>query len=342
MNTATITLTGGVNIEIVVTQLDTGGLRFDLKVLDDTGSTGDLNALFFDLADDGLADGLVAVGDDVTWMKFKSDGVTKIDNFINVNVNVNVNGEVVQEYGNFDSGVQFGTSGMAQDDIRETSFTLSHSDTALTLDMILGQDFAARLTSVGTEGGDHEDSLKIGGEAPTDPDTPPLPETVNDAIDDHLTVSNTAIFGEESGFEFLDGFATSVLENDTTDEFIYLGDVTAANGAAEDVGEIIHGSDGGLLIISANGMVDFSADGQFDYLTSEQTAETQFTYGIDGGDTATLYVTVSSSDGGGGGPLDGGDPLDDDPGEPDLFDGSDPLDGGDPFDGGDLVDPLLM
>ncbi|SLN10012.1 hypothetical protein ROG8370_00126 [Roseovarius gaetbuli] len=75
MSTSTFVLTGDVNIKIIVTELEDGSLKFDLSVLDDTGSIGDLNAIFFDLADDSLADGLTVSGDDVTGVKFKVDGV---------------------------------------------------------------------------------------------------------------------------------------------------------------------------------------------------------------------------------------------------------------------------
>ena len=286
MSTLSFTLDGDVNVSITVTEQPDGSLKFDLMVLDDTGSIGDLNAIFFDLADDSIADGLTVTGDDVTGMKFKADGVTKVDNF------TNINGEVANEFGKFDSGVQFGTSGIGKDDIRETSFILSHENQALTIDDILGQDFAARLTSVGEEGGDREGSLKIGGEAPTEPDPDVDPDPVHEANDDFLTVSETETFNSHGGTDILDDSASSVLDNDTTDGFDYSGDVKATNGNPGDVGEVVMGSDGGLLIMYPDGSVDFSANGEFDHLDDGETAQTEFTYEIEGGDTATLLVTV--------------------------------------------------
>ena len=290
MSTLTFTLTGDVNVSFTITELDDGTLKFDLAVLDDTGSIGDLNAIFFDLAEGIDPTGLNAIGDDVTGMKFKEDGVTKVDNY------TNINGEVVNEYGKFDSGVQFGTAGIGEDDIRETSFILSHSDMPLTIDALLGQDFAARLTSVGEEGGSRDESLKLGGEAPTDPDTDPEPDPVHVANDDVLTVSETETFNTNGTTDTLDGNAISVLENDTTDGFEYFGLVEGVNGNPADIGEIVVGSNGGRLIIYDDGTVDFSANGDFDHLFDGEVAQTEFTYEIEGGDTATLTVNVWGED----------------------------------------------
>lgn len=286
MNTLTFILSGDVNISISVTELEDGSLKFDLLVLDDTGSIGDLNALFFDLADDSIADGLTVTGDDVTEYKIEADSVTKVDNF------TNINGEVVNEYGKFDSGVQFGTSGIGEDDIRETSFILSHSDLDLTIDDILGQDFAARLTSVGEEGGDRDGSLKLGGEAPSDFDPDVDPDPVHVANDDQLTVFKTETFSSDGSTDSLDGSVLSVLENDTTDGFDYAGEVESTNGNPDDVGMTVAGTEGGLLIMYPDGTVDFSANGEFDDLEENQSLQTEFTYEIEGGDMATLTVTV--------------------------------------------------
>ncbi len=290
MNTLTFILSGDVNISISVTELEDGSLKFDLSVLDETGTIGDLNALFFDLADDTITDGLTVTGDDVTGVKIKADSVTKVDSF------TNINGEVVNEYGKFDSGVQFGTSGIGEDDIRETSFVMSHSEHDLTIDDILGQDFAARLTSVGEEGGDRDGSLKLGGEAPSEFEPDVDPDPVHAANNDHLTVFKTETFNADGSTDVLDGSVLSVLENDTTDGFAYTGEVEGTNGSPDDVGQIVMGTQGGLLIMYADGSVDFSANNEFDDLEENQSLETEFTYEIEGGDMATLTVTVWGSE----------------------------------------------
>jgi VCBS repeat-containing protein len=319
MDTLTFTLYGDVNVGITVTELENGDLKFDLMVLDDTGSIGDLNAIFFDLADDSIVSGLSVSGDDVTGSAFKVDGVTKVDNF------TNMNGEVVKDYGKFDTGVQFGTQGIGTDDIRETSFTLSHESLDLTIDAILGQDFGARLTSVGEEGSSRDDSLKLGTVAPTDPDPIDEPDPVNIANNDAVTFTENETFNEDGSGDVLPGFETSVLNNDMTDSFEYTGVVTSVNGTSEGVGTVVAGSSGGQLIISEDGTFDFSANGDFDALNNGDAMVTTFTYGIEGGDTATLTVTVLGEE---------GDVVDPE----DPFDPEDPLDPSDPF---EPFDPIM-
>ncbi|SEW47584.1 VCBS repeat-containing protein [Cognatiyoonia koreensis] len=309
MTSETFILYGDVNVEFTITELADGSLQFDLKVLDDTGSIGDLNAFFFDLADDSLTHGMTITGSDVTDTVLKVDGVTKVDNY------TNMNGEVIKELGKFDAGVQFGTQGIGQDDIRETSFILSHNTANLSLQDLSMQDIGVRLTSVGAEGGSRDGSLKIGGEVPDFPDGPVEP--VNVAIDDTMTVSEVETFNPPFvPFDYLSDFAESILENDQTDEFIYAGDVTAVNGDANAIGDIVLGSNGGAIKIFADGTVDFSAassefgPSDFAYLNDGETAQTAFEYTIEGGSTATLTVTVTGISDGGGGPIDDGGPID--------------------------------
>ena len=283
MTSATFTITGDVNVSVTITELEGGALQFDLQVLDDTGSIGDLNALFFDLLDDSLTDGLTVTGDDVTGVAFKADGVTKVDNY------TNMNGEVIHDLGRFDGGVQFGTSGIATDDIRSTSFVLSHETESLSLSLFSMQDFGVRLTSVGTEDGAREDSLKLGETAPS----------FDDAPNDRLTVTEDELFneGQPEVTDQLDSFNFSLLDNDpgATKVLIESQGMFPDGNAFLD---IIPGSNGGYLILYEDGRVDFSTRiepgaGDFDYLNDNETAETQFDYTTDNGITATLTVTVT-------------------------------------------------
>ena len=271
-------------------------------MLDETGSIGDLNAIFLDMADDSIMEGLSVTGDDVTGMVLNADSVTKVDSY------TNINGEVVKEAGKIDAGVQFGTSGIGEDDIRETSFVLSHSDMNLTIDALLGQDFAARLTSVGAEDGDRDGSLKIGGETPTDPDPE---EPTNIAIDDLLVVNEDETFNTDGSRDVMEGATGpqySVLENDVLDDFYFFEEVQAVNGDAASVNQVVTGSNGGQMIIYSDGSVDFNANGEFDALNEGDSLQTQFTYAVDGGDTATVTVQVNGLEG--EPPLDPGiDPL---------------------------------
>ncbi len=279
MNSLTFTLTGEVNVQITITEQTDGGLKFDLLVLDDTGAIGDLTGLFFDVADDSLVDGLSVEGDQITDEAFKSNSITKVSG------GTNVNGEIVNTYGKFDGGIKLGSDGIGTDDIRETSFVLSHDSADLSLADIALQDFAARLTSVGEEGGSREDSLKLGG---TSPEVPPE-GPVNEAIDDVLTVLSSETAGD---FDFLDSGASSILENDLSDGAAYGGDVIAINGDETAVETIVAGSAGGLMFVYADGSVDFDANGQFDYLFEGEVAQTEFTYAIEGDAEATITVNV--------------------------------------------------
>ena len=320
MASHTFTIEGDVNVEITITELADGTLQFDLKVLNDTGSIGDLNALFFDINE--LVDPsslYVDSGEDVTGTAFKEDGVTKVDNF------TNMNGEVIKEYDKFDGGVQFGSQGIAEDDIRETSFILASSDGDLTLADFNMSDFGIRLTSVGEEDGSRDGSLKLGG---TMPEPEQEPEPVNTANTDYLTVFEDNFlfdpFTGEGGPDILDSGAMSVLANDTTDDGPYTGVVTAVGGDELNVAQIVAGTDGGSLIIYEDGTVDFSAinivgdpltlgQNEFADLDDGQTRTTTFDYSIEGGSTAELVVTVNGiSTGfpeGPEGPGEGGGPI---------------------------------
>ena len=310
MTVLNFTLSGDVVIQITITELLNGTLQFDLAVTSETGSIGDLNGLFFDIADESLLGEMVATGDDVTGMIFEANDVTKVDNYNNIR------GELLKDLGKFDGGVQFGTAGMAEDDIRETSFVLSHESADLTADLFLGMDFAARLTSVGPEGGARDGSSKIGGQAPTepgdgggtgDPGDGGGTGSVNIANDDSMTVRNTEGFSPFGLADLLDDFtALGLLDNDTADGGAYTGPITQVAGQNFADGMIVAGSDGGLLMVFADGSVDFSANGEFDALGTGESAFTQFVYTIEGGDDAILTVEVFADDFGDGGGGDGG------------------------------------
>ena len=50
----------------------------------------------------------------------------------NLGQGANVNGQVVNEFGKYDAGVEFGTAGTGKDDIWTTSFVLDHDSIDLT------------------------------------------------------------------------------------------------------------------------------------------------------------------------------------------------------------------
>lgn len=273
-------------------------------MLDDTGTIGDLNGLFFDVLDDSLVAGLSVTGTDLTGDAIKANSVTKVDSYNNVN------GEVVKETGKFDVGVQFGTQGMSADDIQSTSFILSHDSQALTLDFIAEQDVAVRLTSVGTIDGSRDDSVKISGTTGAVPEEePPVPEDpegedpVCAILADDFTFALAQDGSNPFGTDIL-GFdpetgepILSVLENDiNADGTPYEGPIYTVTGDLISEPVQLSGSDGGLLILYPDGSVDFIANDAFNHLQQGETAQTTFSYAVECGATADIVVTVEWQD----------------------------------------------
>ncbi len=84
-------------------------------------------------------------------------------NTSNLGGGVNLTGGGSNNPGRFDFGVKIGTNGIGRDDIKATSFTLSHATEALNLDMFKDQKFGVRLQSVGSN---REGSSKLAGISP--------------------------------------------------------------------------------------------------------------------------------------------------------------------------------
>lgn len=287
------TIRGGVNVTVRVTEIGDGNFRFDVAVVtegpDYTGQIGELNGLWFNLPDEGAG---FSYGDlSVTGVldyQLAQDDVNKLAG------GVNLSGQVLKENGGeFDAGVLIDQTGLAgQTGTLATSFVLSDASGTLTLaDFTTAsaeQYFGVRLTSVGSPNGARNGSLKLGS-APGDDIVDDTPAPVHMANDDLIFAFEDAAFGEP---DYPEAGAT-VLANDTTDDGPYLGMVVGAT-----VGQVVAGSDGGLMIIYADGSVDFSANGEFSYLEDSETARTTFTYGIEGGDVAIVTVEVAGfSDG---------------------------------------------
>jgi hypothetical protein len=83
---------GSISVGLTITENDDGTLIFQLDVLTETGTIGDLNGLFLDFLDESLLSGVSITGDDVTGTAIKQDGVTKVDSYNNIN------GEVAKDY----------------------------------------------------------------------------------------------------------------------------------------------------------------------------------------------------------------------------------------------------
>ncbi|MDU8911485.1 hypothetical protein [Aestuariicoccus sp. MJ-SS9] len=147
----------GLEVTVTLTELADGDMQVDIAMPDGSDAViGDLRGFFFNIEDQSKLDDMTATGADVTDSQFAADDVKDVGN------GANIKGEIVNEYGAFDGGIEIGTQGASEDDIQSTSFILSHPD-GLSLDDFDGQAFALRLTSVGTDDDGREGSLKLVG-----------------------------------------------------------------------------------------------------------------------------------------------------------------------------------
>ena len=284
-----IPISGPNGLEAEITVIEVGGdLQFTVEVLSNGGHIGDIRALYFDFANEGLLDGLSVSGAHVTDSRFLANSVNELGN------GTNVRGEL-NHLGLFDAGVEIGTQGMSGDDIQLTTFTISHSSQALDLGLLSDQDFGLRLTSVGAENGNRCDSLKLGGKADgVIEEISVATVTVTVLGEDEITLvaNNDAVtVQEDEGAGDVEGNA---LTNDTLNDGAYTGDVTDVNGDAANVGQWVTGSNGGQMLVNADGTFDFDAAGAFDYLKTGETAQTTFTYQIcvNDGDTTTSHEVM--------------------------------------------------
>ncbi len=319
MATDSFIIYGDVNVEVTITENADGTLTFTTSVITEgenaTGLIGDINAIFFDVADNidvsllETSEGTDLDTSEVVALEdvFKEESVTKVDSY------TNMNGEVVKESGKFDGGVQFGTQGIGEDDYQSVSFTLSTLDgSPLSLADFSLQDFGVRLTSVGVEGGSREGSLKLGGtspEFPENPEPPVEPECDDIYVTTEADISAPIIPGAPPfpGDQIVDpatqeAFFSLLYNNDAG------GTVTSVGGDAGNVGQVITGSNGGTIVIYADGTFDFSAvntnyENDFAHLLEGQMDTTSFVYEVDGLEQTLCVEVYGIGDGGGtGGP----------------------------------------
>ncbi|MFP1683150.1 Ig-like domain-containing protein [Alloalcanivorax sp. C16-1] len=120
--------------------------------------------------------------------------------------------------------------------------------------------------------------------------------TVNMSFD--WTVSNPAPDASNDTGTTTENSTTSgnVLTNDSDPD----GDdltVSAVNGEAADVGEVVDGDNGGRFILNEDGSYSFDPNGDFDDLAVGETRTTSIDYQVSDGeggfDTATLKITVT-------------------------------------------------
>ena len=133
---------------VTITETDDGTLRFDVSVLG-SGLLSDLRGLFFDLnnydADAGAltvaaVDGSVGI---ISESRIAEAGVDRVMG------DVNLMGQVINELGKFDVGIEFGTPGSGQDEVSSASFELVSGVGDLSLDSLDLADLGLRYTSTG-------------------------------------------------------------------------------------------------------------------------------------------------------------------------------------------------
>lgn len=254
----TFLATGSVNTRVTITENEDSTLTFDIAVVGDT--TGDLRALFFDLSGFTVAEGdLYVVDQSGTDVTDTASGEASVDT---LGQDANIKGSVSNKLGDFDVGIEFGTSGTGKDDIQTTSFTLASHSVDLTLDMLSFADFGFRYTSVGTDE-DRTASAKIGA------------TTGGIAVSDAVTLEeNTSA-------------SLSLTANDT------------ASGTVEAQSIILEDANGqyGTLTIAADGTATITADGEAaDALNDGESASFVVSYAVLDGDTraeAMLTITIT-------------------------------------------------
>ena len=249
---------GDVRTRISITENPDGTLTFDISVI---GSTvGDLRAIFLDLNGLEVAEGDLYITDAADVYDYVS-GEGDIDK---ISKDANIKGSVSNELGDFDLGIEFGTSGMSQDDIQSTTFILGSISGPLTLDMLSFADFGLRYTSVGT-GEDRNASAKIG-------DT-----TGGVADNDALDVSEN-----ESG-------SVNLLANDSATGTVVPQTVTLSTAAGV-FGTLTIATDGTATVIADGPAADAMNDGDTAQFVVEYTVE-----GVNAVTTASLTVTITGA-----------------------------------------------
>jgi hypothetical protein len=191
------------------------------------GHKADIRGLFFDFNHASLLSSLSVNGSDITGFQARDEGV------MNLGRGAEMNGE---GRGPFDVGIAFGSPGGGHDIVSTTSFTLSSSSGAITLDELALVDFGVRLQGGGVP-------PKIVEIAPAAPD----------AHDDALTATE-----------------------DTTIVYHVLDNDTDADGTADFQILSVTDPDHGTATISADGKtivytpdLNYSGDDGFDYAMTD-------------------------------------------------------------------------
>ncbi|WP_338242202.1 VCBS domain-containing protein, partial [Aurantiacibacter hainanensis] len=261
----TFTIEDQSETRLTITEMEDGSLLFEIESLGI--HSDDLRALFFDIGDsfEGLLDGLSVTGGDVNGTQFEANDVSDLGQ------GANVNGWIVNRYGEFDAGIEFGTPGGEGDVITSTSFILSHDTEALDLDMIDEQDFAVRTTAAGDKavGRSSAAILAVDDTVRIDENSVSLLSNLltNDRYSDGLLITSA---GHEGNPLALGGWNT----------------LTTASGRSIDIFLAV---DGSFQVDATNSEFDTLALGETDTITISYASEDA----ASSTDTATVTITIT-------------------------------------------------
>lgn len=276
----TFTVNGPVDTLIKIEELLDGTLRFDVQLLG-AGLITDLRGLFFDLAGvDASTAGLSVTGIDGS-EHFIGQSVFSEENVDSVRGDINVKGAVAREQGQFDVGIEFGTSGLGRDDIDSARFILS-ADDPLSLDSLDLADFGLRYITAGNAS-KRSDGTKIAGDASG--------VARNDAweVDENAAGTIDLLANDTNGVQ-PDGTRKTVISVIDAE-----GDLDPVSGGFQRTVEI-GGLVLGTLFVSDDGFATFTADGaDVDKLAHDDIRTWSFTYETQSseGNLATADVVLT-------------------------------------------------
>lgn len=260
---------GAPGVEVKAVEAAGGKIDFTVTVLQTASLTADLRGLFFNVADDAKLAG----------MSFSQSG-GKITDFDTVDCIQLKNGANMQGAASpFDVGLEFGTPGMAKDDIKTASFTLYNAAGDLTLDDIAHTLFGARLTSVGAPTDNkrgEKDGAKLVVTSPAAPH----------AIDDTEQIFEDGATGLADPRAVAQGVTLYVLANDTDADAGDMLTIVEVEEGLHGTAKIVDGPDADLLpgdAIEYTPATDYAGPDGFDYRISD---------GHGGYDTAHVAVDV--------------------------------------------------
>jgi|CXWL01.1.fsa_nt_gi hypothetical protein len=246
------------SVQVTATEDGSGKIVFVIDVLNTSSHTEDIKGLFFNFVDDAKLEGLTGAG-------------PKVINFDTVDV-INDSSKN-HEAGLFDIGVKFGVPDKGND---PTIFTLSNTESNLTLDDIAHVQFQFSAGPVNTSNGKGTHSSKLV--------TAPAASNANDDAYDIFEDGQNGLNDPSTVHE---GRVFQVLDNDTDADGDKLT-IIAVRGADHGHIKIVDGADADHMPGDAVLYIpdaDYSGDDDFKYIISDNHGSTDF---------ATVNVSIAA------------------------------------------------